>query len=107
MDDTLVTLSGGHPANTLEPSRERKRPVDGCPGFAQTPVAGARGSDGATRRQRFRSTASRRRGYVLLENTVATGLLIVGLAVIGSQVQSADLSVKKMERKLQAILLSE
>jgi len=31
-----------------------------------------------------------RRGYVLLETVVATGLLIVGLAVIGAQVQDSQ-----------------
>ncbi len=48
-----------------------------------------------------------RRGYVLLETVIATGLLIVGLAVIGAQVQSADTSVRKMDRELRAMLLAE
>lgn len=47
------------------------------------------------------------RGYVLLETVVATGLLIVGLAVIGAQVQSADTSVRHMDRELRAIILAE
>jgi type II secretory pathway pseudopilin PulG len=47
------------------------------------------------------------RGYVLLETVVATGLLIVGLAVIGAQVQSADTSVRNMDRELRAMMLAE
>ena len=38
---------------------------------------------------------------------IATGLLIVGLAVIGGQVQDAQTSVRKMERKLRAMMLAE
>ncbi len=48
-----------------------------------------------------------RRGYVLLETVVATGMLIVGLSIIGSQVQSADKSIKMMERKIRAVALAE
>ncbi len=46
-------------------------------------------------------------GYILLETVVATGLLIVGLAVIGAQVQSADTSVRTMDRELRAMMLAE
>lgn len=45
-------------------------------------------------------------GYILLETVVATGLLIVGLAVIGSQVQEGQRSVRTMERKIRAIELA-
>lgn len=48
-----------------------------------------------------------RRGYILLETVVATGMLIVGLSIIGSQVQSADKSIKMMERKIRAVALAE
>jgi len=48
-----------------------------------------------------------RRAYVLLETVVATGLLIVGLAVIGAQIQSADTSVRSMDRKVRAVMLAE
>lgn len=48
-----------------------------------------------------------RPAYVLLETVVATGLLIVGLAVIGAQIQSADTSVRTMERKVRAVMLAE
>lgn len=51
--------------------------------------------------------ARTRRGYVLLETVVATGLLVVGLAVIGAQIQDADLSVRKMDRRIRAIMLAE
>ncbi len=48
-----------------------------------------------------------RRGYVLLETVVATGLLIVGLAVIGAQVQDSQTSVRKMQRRIRAMMLAE
>ncbi len=51
--------------------------------------------------------ASHRRGYVLLETVIATGLLIVGLAVIGAQIQDSDAALKKMERKVRAVMLAE
>jgi hypothetical protein len=44
---------------------------------------------------------------VLLETVIATGLLVVGLAVLGAQVQDAQSSVRKMERKIRAIMLAE
>lgn len=49
----------------------------------------------------------RRCAYVLLETVVATGLLIVGIAVIGSQVQDADTSIRKMDRRIRAMALAE
>ncbi len=49
----------------------------------------------------------RRRAYVLLETVVATGLLIVGLAVIGAQIQDSDTSIRKMERRIRALMLAE
>ncbi len=48
-----------------------------------------------------------RDAYLLLETVVATGLLIVGLAVIGAQIQSADTSVRTMDRKVRAVMLAE
>lgn len=48
-----------------------------------------------------------RAGYVLLETVVATGLLLVGLAVIGAQVQSADTAVRKVDREMRAMMLAE
>ncbi len=53
------------------------------------------------------SSGDRRRAYVLLETVVATGLLVVGLAVLGAQVQNAQTSVRKMERRIRAIMLAE
>jgi hypothetical protein len=44
---------------------------------------------------------------VLLETVIATGLLIVGLAVIGAQVQSAHNSIRIMEFKTRAMMLAE
>jgi len=49
----------------------------------------------------------RRGGWVLLETVIATGMLIVGLAVIGAQVQSADTSIRKMRRRIQAMSLAQ
>ncbi|MCO6437257.1 MAG: hypothetical protein J5J06_09245 [Phycisphaerae bacterium] len=60
------------------------------------------------RRVRFLGSGSRRRGgYVLLETVIATGMLILGLAVIGSQLQSAQKSVRMMERKMRAMALAD
>ncbi len=49
----------------------------------------------------------RRSSYVLLETVIATGLLVVGLAVIGAQVQDAAATVKKMERRTRALMLTQ
>ncbi len=48
-----------------------------------------------------------RPAYVLLETVIATGLLIVGLAVIGAQVQTSDYAVRTMERRMRAMMLAE
>lgn len=48
-----------------------------------------------------------RGAYVLLETVVATGLLIVGLAVLGAQVQDSHSALRKMERRIRAIILAE
>ena len=48
-----------------------------------------------------------RAGYVLLETVIATGLLIVGLAVIGGQVQDAQRSIRHMQRSVYATMLAE
>jgi len=44
---------------------------------------------------------------MLLETTVATGLLVAGLAVIGAQIQQAESSVREMELRLRALMLAE
>lgn len=46
-------------------------------------------------------------GYILLETVIGTGLLILGLAVIGSQFQDSDMAIKKMQRRVRAIELAE
>lgn len=48
-----------------------------------------------------------RGGYVLLETVIATGMLIVGLAVIGAQLQSSDRSLRTMDVRLRAMMLAE
>ncbi len=56
----------------------------------------------------FRAAGFSPRGaYVLLETVVATGLLVVGLGVIGAQIQGAVDGVRNMERRLQAMMLAE
>lgn len=49
----------------------------------------------------------RRSGYILLETVLATGLLLVGLAVIGAQLQEANKSVRVMDLRLRAMMLAE
>ncbi len=59
---------------------------------------------------RHRSLSARRRrvsGYVLLETVLATGLLIVGLAVLGGQFQDGITTVHKMEHQSRALMLTE
>src|SRR3990170_1677399 len=48
-----------------------------------------------------------RRGYVLLETVIATGLLIVGLAVLGAQIQDSDTAIRQMRLRLRAMTLAE
>lgn len=47
------------------------------------------------------------RAYVLLETVLATGLLLVGLAVIGAQLQESNKSVRAMRMKARALMLAE
>ncbi len=44
---------------------------------------------------------------MLLETVIATGLLVLGLAVIGAQFQDSQMSIKKMERRIRAVELAE
>ncbi|MFQ5412917.1 MAG: hypothetical protein ACE5E6_00520 [Phycisphaerae bacterium] len=48
-----------------------------------------------------------RRGYVLLETVIATGLLVLGLAVIGGQIQESVASVRRMELGTRAAAMAE
>lgn len=49
----------------------------------------------------------RRDAYLLLETVIATALLVIGLAVIGAQVQEAEKSVRRMQLQSRAMLLGE
>jgi hypothetical protein len=49
----------------------------------------------------------RRSAYVLLEVVIATGLLVVGLAFIGGQIQDSGKAIRVMERRSQAMRLAE
>ncbi|MCC6649873.1 MAG: hypothetical protein IT348_01845, partial [Candidatus Eisenbacteria bacterium] len=44
---------------------------------------------------------------MLLETVIASGLLVLGLAVLGSQVQPADKSIQRMELQMRALMLAE
>lgn len=57
--------------------------------------------------ERSMNHRNRRQAWVLLETVIATGLLVVGLAVLGAQVQDARTSIRKMERRTRALMLSE
>lgn len=58
-----------------------------------------------TRMNRSRDHVAR--AYVLLETVVATGLLVLGLSVIGAQVQDSTRAIRKMELKMRAMSLAE
>lgn len=49
----------------------------------------------------------RRNGWVLLETVIATGLLILGLAVLGAEIQDSLYAVKRMKREMRALMLAE
>lgn len=54
-----------------------------------------------------RHRARRSPAYVLLEVVIATGMLVVALAIIGAQVQDSGTAIRKMERRLAAVRLAE
>lgn len=54
-----------------------------------------------------RPMGTRRPAYLLLETVIATGLLIMALAVIGVQVQRSHHSIRDMERDARALTLAE
>ncbi len=72
-----------------------------------TPLTGRFDGVRHPRRRSVGCCSDRRAGWVLLETVIATGMLIVGLAVIGAQVQSADTSIRKMRRRIRAMSLAE
>lgn len=47
------------------------------------------------------------RGYVLLEALIATTLMVLGLAIVGSAVQKAYFESLEMERRTRALMLAE
>ena len=53
------------------------------------------------------ATQRKRSAYLLLETVIATGLLIAGLAVIGTQYQSSETAIRKMQLRIRAITLAE
>ncbi|MGB0717577.1 MAG: hypothetical protein ACPGXK_16990 [Phycisphaerae bacterium] len=56
---------------------------------------------------RFRKTRMRLPGYVLLETVIATALLMLGLMVLGAQIQDSVTTVRKMDQRQRAIMLAE
>jgi hypothetical protein len=57
--------------------------------------------------ERERRAVHSRRAYVMLETVIATGMLIVGLAVIGAQLQESSKAVYTMRLKTRAVMLAE
>jgi len=53
------------------------------------------------------AASAKRRAYLLLETVIATGLLIMALAVIGVQVQKSHHSIRDMDREIRALTLAE
>jgi len=51
--------------------------------------------------------ARSRNAYIMLETVIAVALLIVGLTVIGAQIQDADSSIHKTRQKMRAVFLAE
>ncbi len=48
-----------------------------------------------------------RAAYLLLEVVIATGLLVVALAIIGAQIQDSGTAIHRMQRRLEAVRLAE
>jgi len=44
---------------------------------------------------------------MLLETVIAAGMLIIGLAIIGSEFQDSQMAIRRMERRVRAITLAE
>lgn len=57
--------------------------------------------------QRFAPRKSTPRGWVMLETVIATGMLVMGLAVIGAQVHDADRTIREMELNLRGLALAQ
>lgn len=56
---------------------------------------------------RGRCDLPRRGGWIMLETVIATGMLVVGLAVIGAQVQDAQRSIREMEMDVRGLALAQ
>ena len=48
-----------------------------------------------------------KRGFMLMEVVVAVGILVVGMAFIGMQIQNSSRSIRRAERSMRALLLAE
>ena len=48
-----------------------------------------------------------KRGFMLMEVVVAVGILVVGIAFVGMQVQNSSRSARRAERSMRALLLAE
>jgi len=69
--------------------------------------SGATLRDTGRRRRSRPGTCFRRDGYVLLETVIATGLLVLGIAVLGAQIQTADRASHEMDLKIRALMLAQ
>ncbi len=63
-------------------------------------------------RIRKRTTFARRpiyrtRAYLLLETVIAVGMLVLGLTIIGGQIQTSNQAAQKMEMRMRAMALAE
>ena len=89
--------------------------VPRSPVISDCPLPYGRGSDhgGVTGagdrplRRRFHAHRARRCAYILLETVIASGLLVVGMAVIGAQLQDSDMAIRKMERRVRGMILAQ
>ena len=57
--------------------------------------------------RRRSGSANRRGGWVLLETVIATGLLILGLTILGGELQDSHYAVKRSELKIRALAMAE
>lgn len=82
-----------------------------CPASSRSGRSESRSPLSTAARRRMTRTRSRtgirRSAYLLLETLIATAFLVLGLAVIGSQVQRAYFSRQEIQRQYRALMLAE
>lgn len=91
-------------------SEDIQRDAGAARGVRRCAAGHPRGLKPAARCARLKSRGPKpaaRLGFVLLETLIATTLLVLGLAVIGTQVQRAYFETLEMERRTRALMLAE